>query len=78
MSIKLKQAILANKVSVESKQSGESLVWYRDREGKRRTVVVGGFKKTELAPKLTEAKLLVYSNLETLVKQRAIRIIAGQ
>jgi len=76
-SAKLNQAMLANKVSVQSKQSGEALVWYHDREGVRRTLVVGRFGTFEMAPKRTDAKRLKYSNLEALVKRGAIRIVIG-
>ena len=75
MSKKLKTAILANKVSIRSKQSGEVSVWYRTREGQRSTVVVRGFSTTELAPKLTDAAMLQWSNLDQLVKQGAIEIV---
>lgn len=75
MSKKLKTAILANKVSIRSKQSGEVSVWYRTREGGRSTIVVRGFTTTELAPKLTEAAQLQWSNLEQLVKQGSIEIL---
>ncbi|KKN24306.1 hypothetical protein LCGC14_0896140 [marine sediment metagenome] len=68
MSKKLKAAMMAGTVSIRSKQSGEVSVWYRDREGKRQTVVIGGFTTIELAPKLTDAALLQWSNLSDLVK----------
>ena len=77
MSVKLKAAMLANKVSVQSKQAGEALVWYRDRDGKRATELISPFATVELAPRLTDAKLLIHSNLDDLVAQRAIRIVAG-
>jgi hypothetical protein len=74
MSKKLKAAMMAQQVSVRSRQSGEISVWYRDREGKRQTVVVRPFTTIELAPKLTEAKLLQWSNLDQLIRQGAIEI----
>ena len=70
MSKKLKAAMMAGKVVVRSKQSGEVSIWYRDRDGRRQTVLVPGFAEVELAPKLTDAKLLQWSNVEDLVKQR--------
>jgi hypothetical protein len=68
MSKKLKVAMMSGRVVVRSKQSGEVSVWYRDRDGKRCTVVVPGFAIVELAPKLTDAQLLQWSNLDQLVK----------
>ena len=75
MSKKLKAAMLAGKVTILSKQSGQVSVWYRDREGERQTVTVTGFTKVEMAPKLTDAQRLQWSNLEELVKARAIKIL---
>lgn len=75
MSKKLKAAIMAGTVKVQSTQSGQVSVWYRDREGNRKTVLVSGFSVVELAPKLTSAELLPWSNIEQLTKQGAIRVL---
>lgn len=75
MSKKLKAAILAEKVSVRGKTSGETSVWFRDPEGKRVSITIGPFATVELAPKMTEAKMLHWSNLEELVKRGAIEIL---
>lgn len=75
MSKKLKAAMMADKVVIRSKQSGQVSVWYRDRNGERKFVVVNGFATVELAPKLTDAVRLQWSNVEQLVKARAIAIV---
>ena len=75
MSKKLKAAMLGNEVLVRSKQTGQLLVWFRDRDGKRKTALVSPFTTVELAPKLTDAKLLQWSNLAQLVKLGAIEIV---
>ena len=75
MSLKLKQAILSNKVSVRNKTSVEVKIWYRTREGNRATKNLGPFAVTELAPKLTDAARLRTSNLDDLVKRGAIAIL---
>ena len=75
MSKKLKAAMLAGTVTIRSKQSGQVSVWYRDRDGERQTVTVSGFTDIEMAPKLTDAARLQWSNLEDLVKARAIAIL---
>ena len=75
MSKNFKAAILSGKVTVRSKQSGQVSIWYRDRDGERKTVVVGPFATVELAPKLTDAARLQWSNVEQLVKQRSIAIV---
>jgi len=75
MSKKLKQAIMSGTVKVRSTQAGEVSIWFRDRDGVRRTVTVGGFNTVELAPKLTTAEHLNWSNIEALVRARAIAIV---
>lgn len=75
MSLKLQQAIIAEKVSVRNKTAVEVQIWYRTREGARATKIVGPFAIVELAPKLTDAIRLRASNLDSLVKRGAITIL---
>ena len=75
MSKKLKSAILAEKVSVRNKITGEVNVWFRGRDLQRHTLILRTFAEEELAPKHTEAVLLQFSNLEDLVKQGLIEIL---
>lgn len=75
MSKKLKQAMLGENVSVRSKQTGQVSVWFRDVQGNRQTFLLKPFATAEIAPKLTEARLLQWSNLAQLVKLGAIEIV---
>lgn len=74
MSKKLKAAMLASKVEIRSKQTGEVTVRYLDRNKKRAQVKIAPFATIELVPRRTDAKLLQFSNLERLVKLGAVAI----
>ncbi len=75
MSKKLKAAMLSGEVSVRSRQTGQVSVWYRNRQGVRSTFLLDKFVTAEIAPKLTDAKMLQWSNLAQLVKVGAIEIL---
>jgi hypothetical protein len=75
MSKKLKRAMMATNVKVRNKTTGEVMVWYRDRSNKRQTLVLRSYATEELAPKLTDAMMLQWSNLEDLARASLIEIL---
>ena len=75
MSLKLKEAVLKNKVSIYNDTSGEVMISYLDRDQKRRRLLVPAFQTRELVPKLTDTNLLIYSNLDMLIKRRAVKVM---
>jgi len=75
MSKNLQAAILSGAVTVRSKQSGEINVWYRDIENERKTLTIPGKATREIAPKLTSAPKLKFSNVGKLVNSGALEIV---
>jgi len=75
MSKKLKRAMMATNVKVRNKTTGEVMVWYRDRSNKRQTLALRSYATEELAPKLTDAMMLQWSNLEDLARASLIEIL---
>ena len=72
---KLKKAIMSGKVQVRNRTGTEVLIWYRGRDGKRYTAIIAPNATTELAPRLTDAPLLEYSNIEDRGKAGRIEVL---
>jgi len=75
MSKKLHAAIHNGNVSVKNRRGVEVLVWYRNKNGERRTVIIPPMGIVEIAPRLTEAKMLQWSSLKDAVRRGDLDIL---
>jgi len=76
MSKRLERAIADGKVVVQNKTPGEANVMLPgDTGAQRRSVLVGGYATTEIAPKHIEASRLRSSNIKQLVDRGVLVVL---